>query len=179
MLIRNYVNETYNSSNKAEKVIKNTHYFKLPYIGDYSDKTSKRIKSLCKIFCKDLNIQLSFDTCKVASYFSTKSKSPSYLQSRVVYHFVCKCCKSNYVGMTTRHCSVRFDEHLGKDKMSHIYKHLKSNKNCMQSNNNSSFKIIDKANNKYSLCLKEALHIKWLKPTINLQKQQVNLTLTI
>ena len=179
LIIRNYVNETYNLSNKTEKVIKNNYYFKLPYIGDYSDKTSEKIKSLCKFFCKDMNIQLSFDTCKVASYFSTKSKSPSYLQSRVVYYFVCKSCKSNYVGMTTRHCSVRIDEHLGKDKLSHIYKHLKSNDNCMKSNNNSSFKIIDKANNKYSLSLKEALHIKWLKPTINLQKQQVNLTLTM
>ena len=81
--------------------------------------------------------------------------------------------------MTTRHCSIRIDEHLGKDKMSHIYKHLKSNNNCMHSNNKTSFNIIDKANSKYSLCLKEPLHIKSLKPTLNLQKNQVNLTLTI
>jgi len=42
LLIRNYVNETYNLSNKAEKATKNTHYFKLPYIGDYSDITSEK-----------------------------------------------------------------------------------------------------------------------------------------
>ena len=178
-IIRNYLDKTYDLSNKTDVVIKNTHYFKLPYIGDFSDKTSAKIKSLCKLFCKDLNIKLSFDTCKVASYFSTKSKSPSNLQSRVVYYFECNFCKSNYVGMTTRHCAVRIDEHLGKDKASHIYKHLNSNNECMQSNNNSSFKIIDKANNKYTLSLKEALHIKWRKPTINLQKHQINLTLTV
>ena len=42
LIIRNYVNETYNLSNKTEKVIKNNYYFKLPYIGDYSDKTSEK-----------------------------------------------------------------------------------------------------------------------------------------
>ena len=170
----------YNHSNgETNKENKNTYYFKLPYIGDVSDKTSVKIKSLTKLFCKDLNIKLSFETCKIGSYFSTKSKSPSNLQSRVVYYFECKSCKSNYVGMTTRHCDVRIDEHLKKDKASHIYKQISNHNSCMQLNNKSSFKIIDKANNIYTLGLKEALHIKWLKPTINLQKNLINLTLTI
>ena len=41
----------------------------------------------------------------------------------------------------------------------------------------SSFKIIDKAITEYSLRLKEALHIKWKKPTLNAQKYHVNLKL--
>ena len=179
-IIRNYVDKiNIHSNSETNTENKNTYYFKLPYIGDVSDKTSVKIKSLTKLFCKDLNIKLSFETCKIGSFLSTKSKSPSNLQSRVIYYFECKSCNSNYVGMTTRHCDVRIDEHLKKDKASHIFKHIDNNSNCKELNNKSSFKIIDKANNKYSLGLKEALHIKWIKPTINLQKKSINLTLTI
>ena len=178
-IIRNYLDKTHEVNNNTDTVIKTTHYYKLPYIGDVSDNSRAKIRSLCKLFCKNLDIKLSFNTCKVSSYFSTKSKSPSYLQSHVVYYFKCNSCASNYVGMTTRHCSVRIDEHLGKDKASHIYKHLNANDNCKQSNDDKSFKIIDRASTKYTIGLKESLHIKWLKPTINSQKYHINLTLTV
>ena len=177
-LISNYLNNTYNVSNSKDTVIRTTKYYKLPYLGDISDSTRVKIRSLCKLFCKDTDIKISFNTCKIGSYFSTKSKSPSYLQSNVVYYFKCNSCAANYVGQTTRHCSVRIDEHLGKDKASHIYKHLNTNDNCKQVNNDKSFKIIDRASTKYTLGLKESLHIKWLKPTLNTQKYQINLTLT-
>ena len=123
-------------------------------------------------------MNISFNSCKVGSYFSTKCKLPSYLQSHVVYYFKCNSCGANYVGKTTRHCSVRIEEHLGKDKDSHIFKHINSNINCKQSNNDKSFKIIDSASCKYTLGLKVSLYIKWRKPTLNSQKYQINLTLT-
>ena len=177
-LIRNYLDNTYNVDNNKDKVIKTTNYYKLPYIGDISDSTRLKIKSLCRLFCKDIDIRISFNSCKVGSYFSTKCKSPSYLQSHVVYYFKCNSCGADYVGQTTRHCSVRIEEHLGKDKASHIFKHINNNINCKQSNNDKSFKIIDSASSKYTLGLKESLHIKWRKPTLNSQTYQVKLTLT-
>ena len=72
---------------------------------------------------------------------------------------------------------MRIDEHLRVDKQSHIYKHLNSNVLCKNSCNESSFKIIDRADTEYSLKLKEALHIKWIKPKLNAQKCHVNLKL--
>ena len=38
-------------------------------------------------------------------------------------------------------------------------------------------KTIDRADTGYSLILKEALHIKWIKPKLNAQKYHVNLKL--
>ena len=131
------------------------------------------------MFCKQINIKLSFSTCKVGSFLTSKSKSPTNLQSFVVYYYKCTSCGANYVGQTTRHCFERIKEHLTSDKKSHIYKHLNDNDNCKQTSNEKSFKIIDKANSEYVLKIKEAIHINWLKPTLNKQKYHINLTLNI
>ena len=63
-----------------------------------------------------------------------------------------------------------------KDNKSHIFKHLHSSETCFDSYNSLCFKIIDKANSKFDLKIKEALHIDWKKP--NLYAQQNHLALT-
>ena len=40
------------------------------------------------------------------------------------------------------------------------------------------FKIIDKANSKFDLKIKEALHINWRKPNLNVQQNHLALTLS-
>ena len=40
-------------------------------------------------------------------------------------------------------------------------------------------KIIDKANSKINLKIKEALHIKWRKPNVNAQQNDLALTLSL
>ena len=172
-----YIKKIKEKGNITNITNKLNNYYKLPYIGEISKITQKKIKNLCKTFCKELDITISFNTCKIGSFLSSKSKPPSYLQSFVVYYFKCASCGASYVGQTTRHCSVRIEEHLHKDKALHIYKHINSNQNCKQANNESSFKIIDKASTEYTLKLKESLHIKWLRPNINTQKYHINLTL--
>ena len=51
----------------------------------------------------------------------------------------------------------RIEEHIKKDNMSHIFKHLHSSTTCFDSYNSLCFKIIDKANSKFNLKIKEAL----------------------
>ena len=41
------------------------------------------------------------------------------------------------------------------------------------------FKIIDKANSKFDLKIKEALHINWRKPNLNAQQNHLALTLLL
>ena len=41
------------------------------------------------------------------------------------------------------------------------------------------FKIIDKANSKFDLKIKEALHINWGKPNLNAQQNHLALTLSL
>ena len=42
---------------------------------------------------------------------------------------------------------------------------------CFDSYNYACFKIIDKANCKFDLKIKEGLHINWRKPNLNVQQQ--------
>jgi hypothetical protein len=177
-VIKKYINNIYEKG-EDEKPKKSSNYYKLPYIGEFSKTTQIKIRNLCKTFCKELDITISFNTCKIGSFLSSKSKSPSYLQSFVVYKYNCTSCGASYVGMTTRHCSARVEEHLKKDKASHIYKHINSNDNCKQASNETSFKIIDKDSTEFTLKLKEAMHINWIKPTLNTQKYHINLKLPV
>ena len=72
---------------------------------------------------------------------------------------------SSYIGETCRHFKARIEEHIKKDNKSHFFKHLHSTATCFDSYNSLCFKIIDTANSKSELKIKEPLHIsnigKW------------------
>ena len=81
----------------------------------------------------------------------------------LVYKFTCASCSSNYIGESCHHLKTRIEEDIKKGKKSHIFKHLHSTTTCYDSYNSLCFKIIDKANSKFDLKIKEALHINWRK----------------
>ena len=62
---------------------------------------------------------------------------------------------------------------------SHIFKHLHSTATCFDSYNSLCFKIIDKANSKFELKIKEALYINRRKPNLNAQQNDLALTLSL
>ena len=62
---------------------------------------------------------------------------------------------------------------------SHIFKYLHSTATCFDSYNSLCFKIIDKANSKFDLKIKEALHINWRKPNLNAKQNHLALTLSL
>ena len=70
---------------------------------------------------------------------------------------------------TCCHFKTRIEEHIKKDNKSHIFKYLHSTATCFDSYNSLCFKITDKANSKFDLKIKEALHINWRKPNLNAQ----------
>ena len=74
------------------------------------------------------------------------------------------------MGRTHKYFDDRRKEHLETDKNSAILKHLEKDNNCKAKNDKSSFSIIDFAKTDYELALKEAMHIKWIKPNLNAQK---------
>ena len=67
---------------------------------------------------------------------------------------------------------------LGLRNKFHIFKHLHSTTTCFASHNSLSFKITDKANSKFVLKLKEAVHNIWRKHNLNAQ-QKHTLTLSL
>ena len=58
-------------------------------------------------------------------------------------------------------------------------KHLHSTKTCFDSYNSLCFKIIDQANSKFDLKIKEVLHVSWRKPNLNTQQNHLALTLSL
>ena len=60
-----------------------------------------------------------------------------------------------------------------------IFKYLHSPVTCFDSYYPLCFKIIDKANSKLHLKIKEALHINWRKPNLNTQQNHLALTLSL
>ena len=176
--INKFLNRNSENSVTSEKEgTEEISYFKLPYIGSHSEYVSKRIKQICKQFCKNLDIKISFSMFKVGDMFSLKSNVPRNLESGVVYYFKCASCNSSYVGETTRYYETRVHEHLHKSTQpSAIFQHLKNNIDCKLKCDDSCFKIIDRARTKFTLEIKEAIHTQWLKPSITKQK---NLFVTI
>ena len=120
------------------------------------------LSKLSKEFCRDsFNNQLVFNSFKTKNYFSNKDPIPDDLKSFVVYKFTCVSCSFSYIGEACCHFETSIEKHIKMCNKSYIFKHLHSITTCFESFNSLSFKIIDKANPKFSLKIKEALHINW------------------
>ena len=179
-VIKKYLDYKFSSNQSQLKDTPDVHYVKLPYIGNLSHHIKKKLWKLCKEFCKEnFNIKLVFNSFKIKNYFSYKDPIPDDLKSFLVYKFTCASCSSSYIGETCRHFKTRIEEHIKKDNKSHIFKHLHSTTTCFDSYNSLCFKIIDKANSKFDLKIKEALHINWRKPNLNAQQNHLALTLSL
>ena len=83
------------------------------------------------------------------------------------------------LGETCCNFKTKIEEHIKKDNKSPIFTHLHSTTACFDSYNSLSFKIIDKANSKFDLKIKEALYIIWIKPNLNAQLNHLALTLSL
>ena len=131
---------------------------------------------LCKEFCEEnFSINLVFNSFKIKNSFSYKDPIPDDLKSFLVYKCACASCSSSYILRNLRHFKTRIEEHIKKDSKSHIFKHLHSTGTY----NSLCFEIIDKANSKFDLKIKEALHINWRKPNLNAQQNHLSLTLSL
>ena len=133
----------------------------------------------CKYYCKSLNIKIVLTPFKFTNMFKVKDPIPQFLESFVVYKFVCPGCNVCYIGETTRHLSTKIKEHLEKDKKSHIFAHLVNNETCKALSTENCFEIIDSASTPFKLKLKEAMHIIWKKPLLNKQQKHVSISITV
>ena len=117
-----------------------TLYFKLPYLV-LSNFAQRKLRTLTKRYCRNLNIKLVFSSFKIKNLMNVKDTVPRSLRSNVVYKFKCAKCNSAYVGETSRHLFTH--EHLCTDKNSSIFKHLNSSDKCKKACNDSCFTILD------------------------------------
>ena len=175
-VIKEYLSYKFSSNENQVKDTSNVHYFKLPYVGNLSHHIKNKLSKLCKELSKENVVFTSF---KIRNYFSCKGPIPDDLKSFPVYKFTCASCSSSYIGETCHHFKTRIEEHIKKDNKSHFFKHLHSTTTCFVSYNYLSFKIIDKANSKFDLKIKKALHINSRKPNLKAQQNHLSLTLSL
>ena len=137
------------------------------------------VYELCKTFYKNTIVKLLFSSFKLQDLFSSNDFLPVARKSFVVYKFTCAGCQSCYIGETKRHLLTRIKEHFQTDTKFNILQHLNENSNCRDLCDDSCFIIIDHASSSFRLKLKEALHITWLKPVLNKQKNHVSITILV
>ena len=126
---------------------------------------------------KETYITISFilKSFKISEFFSYKIKIPEYRRSYIHYESICAGCNAIYVGETQCHIKARINEHLDRNKRSHVFQDLAGNDSCKSKWGERFSKVIDTASSAPAPKLKEALHVKWRKPTISGKKQQVSL----
>ena len=162
--IKNYVETQHNSDKTllSETVIPEPRYYMLPFVGVFSLHCQKKLDNVIKRLCKtEVLIKLIFTPFKISTMFSAKDPVPYALKSHVVYKFVCGSCNASYIGETARHLSTRIKEHLETDKQSYVYKHLLSSSACKLVCNENCFSILDHAQSKFALRIKEGMHVEW------------------
>ena len=116
---------------------------------------------LAKKYCKDLQIKLAFTSFKSKNLIAAKDCVLRSLRSTIVYKLTGAESNSVYVGETSRHLSTRVRKDLLRNKISHVYKHLKSSSACREAWDKKCFAVLDSANTAYKLKIKEPLHIMW------------------
>ena len=142
----------------------------LPFIGKCSLKLHQRIHLVMQKH--NLVVLRTFRTTKVATYFSLKTKIPSLFKKDVVYKFQCPCEKdAQYYGETERQLFQRIKEHTtpAATSQSAVLDHLLQCIDCANNRNIYDCFSIVKQCNKTDILSQEALYIKRVQPSLNIQ----------
>ena len=146
----------------------NTILLVLPYLGLFSDRFKQKFVRFCKRF--NINARIVFKPFKTAQYFSLKSRTPTLLQSGVIYKYVCPVDPGNvYIGRTRRHLCKRIGEHRNPLSQSAIFNHTMS---CTCRFSTDNFSVLRSSRNQLELNILEALCIKDFSPNLNEQLAQ-------
>ena len=68
---------------------------------------------------------------------------------------------------------------LPESMNTYIFKHLQESRVCNNVCNKDCFSVIDRATTEYQLKMKEAMHIKWIRPELNKQVKHYTLSLIV
>ena len=115
----------------------------------------------------------------IASNFNIKDQTPFEEKHDLLYRSVCGTdnCTEDYIGETGRRVIERVKDHNGRDHHSHLVKHVVEANHIPVTTNN--FTILNSGyrNNKRKRKIAEALMIKELRPSLNIQEKSVQLHL--
>ena len=169
-----------NEENKDQPVLQIT----LPYLGELSKTTRKRIESAIRQNIPSCKIRITFTTLRrIANFFNFKDIINKGLQSHVVYKLQCDDCNIIYYGFAARHLQIRAYDHLGLSYLTgKPIKGVKTSmkEHCTTENHHITWdnvSIIARDENQFHLHIKESLLIKRDQPELNKQLYSTPLAL--
>ena len=147
----------------------------LPYLGNISSITKKRLNKCISKRLKFCKLQIIFQTGnRLKNYFRFKDCVPETLQSNFVYKFKCRSCTASYYGKTYRYIKVWVSEHhgvsprVGKRVKGTLSTSVKDHMlDCDHIVAWEGFSIIGRESNHYLLETKESFFIKRDNPSSN------------
>ena len=157
------------------------HLLMMPYQGEKGEQVIKSVrKTLKRLLPSNIKVQISFTgNNKLSSCFSIKGKTKFEHRHDVIYHKTCPqtTCNDNYIGEAKWRIFERVKDHNGREIKSHLLKHALENNH--QHVSEKDFKIIGNGFQDITKKRKvaEALLIREIKPTLNIQDQSVPLQL--
>ena len=183
-------NQQRNETNK-EKDDRKIIWLRFSYLGKKGETLLTSLKSKMKKCLKeDVKFITSYNTKKMATFYSEKHKIKTNHKANIIYDIQCPACKEHYIDKTDRCFVTRLDEH-GSRHDQPMFQHLGTCQQFLEelsilnlpiSDNNipevelnshimnvvhNNSKILDYNNNWSQLCFLEAFHIKALKPKFN------------
>ena len=157
----------------------------LPYLGNISSITKKRLNRCISKRLKFCKLEIIFQTCRrLQNYFRFKDRVLETLQSNFVNKFKCRSCTTSYYGKTYGYIKARVSELQGvssrtgkrvKVTLSTSMRDLMLN--CDHTVAWEDLPIIGRESNHYLLETKESLFIKRDNPSLNRNKYSQELFL--
>ena len=152
---------------------------KVPFQGKKGDTIIESLKNTLKrTLPENAECRVVQTGTKLSSHFNIKDKIDERHRSNFVYQHECqnRKCEDDYIGETKRRRENRTGEHGGRDKNSEIFKHSCSTKHPKAKDKN--FKILaTNYETRRKRKLAEAMFIRDLKPSLNIQKDSYKLIL--
>ena len=183
--ISKFINNIFVQKPVATTVPKLELRITLPFLGNISSITKKRLNRCIGKRLKFCSLKIIFQTGnRLMNYFRFKDCVPETLQSNFVYKFKCGSCTASYYGKTYRRMKVQISEHqgvsprTGKRVKGALSTSVRDRTlNCNHTVVWEDFSIIGRESNHYLLETKESLFIKRDKPSLNRNKYSQELFL--
>ena len=152
----------------------------VPYQGEKGWHLTKSLKrNLKSLLPSTVKANIGFTGKKLSTCFQNKDQTKFEHKHDILYLGTCaeNNCSENYIGESGHRISERIIYHNGRDQKSHIFKH--SSGKCYQYFHSNSFKIIGNGfkNNTFKRKVSEALLIKQIKPSLEIQEKSTEFKL--
>ena len=138
-------------------------------------------RNLKSLLPSTVKANIGFTGKKLSTCFQIKVEIKFEHKHDIIYWATCPedNCSENYIGENGRPISVRIIDHNGRDQKSHIFKH--TSEKCCQYVHINSYKVIGNGfrNNSFKWKISEALLIKQIKPSLNVQEKSTELKFLI